>query len=220
MPNLKSALAVAATAGAVVLTVTAAHTLDRDTASAALGSAGRAVATTQGAGTTANDPHPDAPAIDWENILTAGVETSVSAAHDRGQLAFVPIPPRFSVQPDKVTVSDPKQVPAGDRSVAYLLHFPTSPTFPANRTTVVVIESPTQISAADLTTGAQANAARFGADAFQLVHFGAIPAELISAHGVGRIHTIVGRVAIDITGPAVSPAAVQELGTQLTAELG
>lgn len=220
MLNLKSALAVAATAGAVALTVSAAHTLHRDTASDAPGSAARTAPATRSAGPTSGRPAQSVDqAIDWEHIINGGVETSVEAAHDRGRLAFEPIPPRFSVHPDKVLVSDPTRFAAEERAVSYLMHFPTSPTFPAPRTTVVVIEAPSQLSVADFVTGAKSNAARFR-DGYKLVHYGAIPAELISAHGIGRIHTIIRGVGIDITGPAVSPAAVKELGRQLTAGLG
>lgn len=154
-------------------------------------------------------PHPR-PAIDWSRPLVNGVPSSRAAARTQGRLAFDPVVPRWAVPESAVHVTDPRADDPAHAAVAFVYDFPQGPDFPTDGR-VVLLQTPTELTDADLVTMAAAN----GAEHFRIVDIGGRPALVIEADGIGRVRLIRRGVAFDVTGPATPAATVVRLAEGL-----
>lgn len=159
-----------------------------------------------------DQPHAPVPrhAIDWTQPIRSPVTVSRATARTVGRLAFDPIVPAFDLRETEVQITDPAIGDFAHAAVAFLYDFPPGGTFPAGGR-VVVVEAPTALTDADLTTMATTNGGHF-----HLVTIGDHPAVLIEGNGVGRVRLVRQSVAIDITGPAVPPDVVLRLADAVT----
>lgn len=143
-------------------------------------------------------PPPGPPQINWDHVLLSGIPTTVSSAVQDGQLSFEPVRPA-QPEPAYVEVTDPTVVadPA-HRGVAYYYDI-------AGIGRVVLTESPATSSPEDLRAIADA---RRDSGEYSILEVDGTPVLLIAANGIGRVRTIRGGIAFDITGPAISPEDV------------
>lgn len=152
------------------------------------------------------------PPIDWDHPLINGSPSTVDAVAGGG-LGFVPFIPVAVVAPFAVETAIPDADSALPQAVGFGYHFPAGPGLGAD-TRVVVVEANSMMTADDLSEILDANAALGD----QEVTVGGCHG--ILAHGdqqgydVGRIFLLCGRVSVDITGPAVSPAKVLQIAQQ------
>ncbi len=158
------------------------------------------------------DPPVGVPRIDWDKPFRDGVGTTTAGAKTAGALTFQPRPPRFAEPPVSILVTNPATTPLDQRAVAFVYRFPTGTDFPTDGR-VVVTQTATDLTVANLEAtvadppGPPEN--------FRMIDLAGQPALLIQGDGVGRVRFIRNRVMFDITGPAVSPAVVSQLATQL-----
>lgn len=158
----------------------------------------------------------DPKSIDWDH---PAYSRSIPPGADpvaEGALSFTPIVPQLSAPVWRTYVSD-IEIPLGYRAVTYVLHFPVGPLFPSDGR-ISIREQPVEnTTPAVLEEMAVEHA---GSGQFTPLNIDGLPALLITGSGVGRVIVLDGPVRIDVTGPAVSPAAAQQLATQLVSHAG
>lgn len=175
--------------------------------------------TTPGVPSDATTPPPstDPAKPDWERMANVGVEVDPGKARAAGNLKYAPIVPTFGMKPDHTRLSaDELDGPGtGTKSVLFAFTFPRGPEFPTDGR-VFVTEAPTSQTDADMVKIGTENH-QLDPKAFQLIQLAGRPANLIQANGIGRVHFVVDGVAVDVTGPAVSPQAATRLATLIAA---
>jgi hypothetical protein len=141
------------------------------------------------------------PPSNWEVPLHGGriVASAKQAAH---YVHFTVHQPRLAIRPALIQVEDPAQVPAEERTVAFVYHLPASGT-------ILVEERSAHLTLADLRR--RADAPGVAKDAFQMVSVRSTQGLLVSGNSIGRLLWIQGGVLFDIIGPSVSPSQVQAL---------
>ncbi|GGM16144.1 hypothetical protein [Nakamurella endophytica] len=155
----------------------------------------------------------DAVGVNWDAPLPGGLMVAQGTdAAAAGQLTFKPLAPRFA-EPIGIQVSDPSNTAPGDRAVAYLYRFPDGGTdFPYDGR-VRVLEYHSQVTEAQLEEVA-ANPPG-PPENFKVIQVAGHSALLVQANGIGRVQYVQDGVMIDVFGPAIPVAEVEELAANV-----
>jgi hypothetical protein len=164
-----------------------------------------AVTTSLAAPTLSPPQIEEGPVVDWDARLTGGVTTSVGQLASVGKLNFPVLIPAFGIPPTRAEVTTASTDPAAKRVVLHY-DFGVSAAFPVDGR-VVVNESPTVLSVADLATLGVPNSGLVNT----LVTVAGKPAVLLTANGQGRVLFVRDGTLVDIAGPDLSPAMAVKL---------
>ncbi|MDX6255090.1 MAG: hypothetical protein QOJ11_1424 [Frankiales bacterium] len=162
-------------------------------------------ATTLPAQTLSAPQNEEGPVVDWDARLTGGVATSVAQLASVGKLNFPVLIPTFGIPPKRAEVTTARTDPVAKRVVLHY-DFGVTKAFPVDGR-VVVNESPTVMTVADLTTLGVPNSGLVN----KLITVAGKPAVLLSANGQGRVLFVRDGTLVDIAGPALSPAMAMKL---------
>jgi hypothetical protein len=170
-------------------------------------------------GTTATNGHlaPGRPQPNWDRPIEGGLPVTLGTARAAGNLAFSPALPHLAGGATSILVTNPASTPVEMRSLAATFKLPITPQMADGR--LVIIESPSQVTADELESVAESNANQFGSDHFRLVKVAGHTGMLVEDNGVARLHLIVGATAYDITGPDTPESVVLNVSEQLAAGL-
>jgi hypothetical protein len=146
-------------------------------------------------------------AVDWDHPRNFIVVPPSSEPADVAELPFTPLAPSIGSQAWQVVVSDPSRLPENERAVQWIYHMPQGSDFPGDGR-LIIEES----LAAPLTPELlqQMVAENPYPGEYTALQIGDHPALLIKGGGVGRVILLHGDIRIDITGPRVTPQAVQK----------
>ncbi|MDX6228885.1 MAG: hypothetical protein QOI76_2275 [Frankiales bacterium] len=147
----------------------------------------------------------EGPVVDWDARLAGGVATSVAQLASVGKLNFPVLIPTFGIPPKRAEVTTARTDPVAKRVVLHY-DFGVTKAFPVDGR-VVVNESPTVMTVADLTTLGVPNSGLVN----KLITVAGKPAVLLSANGQGRVLFVRDGTLVDIAGPALSPAMAMKL---------
>lgn len=167
-----------------------------------------------GDGDEASEPQ----STDWSKPLLHGVDASMSQVQGPNSgLPFKPLIPHLPVAPSSIQVTDPSSISPNLMALGLTYKLPAGTTGVTGDGTVAIVEAGTTMTEADLQRIIDGNAQ--SGRSFPL-NFGGYHGVLsvgdVDGVAVGRIFLLHNDFTIDMTGPAISPTALNAVMSAVT----